>query len=112
MAELAKEVETPEDLNPLSVFLAKLTVEAALKDKMNHHLGDDKNEPIGHHSGRFLFQKVDWRPWHHRSANTLRPESQLNEERPVSYYEQGRTDIMPRYLKSLFCKKRTGYRAF
>lgn len=49
--ELAKDVKTPEDLSTLSAFLTKLTVEAALKGEMNHHLGYERNEPIGHHSG-------------------------------------------------------------
>ena len=49
--ELAKDVKTPEDLNQLSAFLTKLTVEAALKGEMNHHLGYDKNNPKGHNSG-------------------------------------------------------------
>ena len=49
--ELAKDVRTPEDLSQLSAFLTKLTVEAALKGEMNHHLGYDKNDPTGHHSG-------------------------------------------------------------
>ena len=49
--ELAKDVKTPEDLNTLSSFLTKLTVEAALKAEMSHHLGYDKLEPVGHHSG-------------------------------------------------------------
>ena len=49
--ELAKDVKTPEDLSQLSAFLTKLTVEAALKGEMDHHLGYDKNDPDGHHSG-------------------------------------------------------------
>ena len=49
--ELAKDVKTPEDLSQLSAFLTKLTVEAALKGEMNHHLGYGKNDPEGHHSG-------------------------------------------------------------
>ena len=49
--ELAKGIKTPEDLSQLSAFLTKLTVEAALRGEMNHHLGYDKNEPIGHHRG-------------------------------------------------------------
>lgn len=49
--ELAKDIKTPEDLSQLSAFLTKLTVEAALKGEMNHHLGYDKNAPQGHHSG-------------------------------------------------------------
>ncbi|NRB40240.1 MAG: IS256 family transposase [Pseudomonadales bacterium] len=49
--ELAKDVKTPEDLSQLSAFLTKLTVEAALKGEMDHHLGYDKNHPTGHHSG-------------------------------------------------------------
>jgi len=49
--ELAKDVKTPEDLSQLSAFLTKLTVEAALKGEMNHHLGYDKNASTGHHSG-------------------------------------------------------------
>lgn len=49
--ELAKDVKTPEDLSTLSAFLTKLTVEAALKGEMNHHLGYNKNSPTGHHSG-------------------------------------------------------------
>jgi putative transposase len=50
-SELAKDVKTPEDLNNLSSFLTKLTVEAALKVEMDHHLGYDKSDPTGHHSG-------------------------------------------------------------
>jgi len=49
--ELAKDIKTPEDLSQLSAFLTKLTVEAALKGEMNHHLGYDKSDPTGHHSG-------------------------------------------------------------
>ena len=49
--ELAKDVKTPEDLSSLSALLTKLTVEAALKAEMGHHLGYDKNDPTGHHSG-------------------------------------------------------------
>jgi transposase-like protein len=49
--ELAKDVKTPEDLNNLSAFLTKLTVEAALKVEMDNHLGYDKHEVTGHHSG-------------------------------------------------------------
>lgn len=49
--ELAKDLKTPEDLTALSAQLTKLTVEAALKAEMNHHLGYDKNDPKGHHSG-------------------------------------------------------------
>lgn len=49
--ELAKDLKTPEDLSTLSAQLTKLTVEAALKAEMNHHLGYDKNDPTGHHSG-------------------------------------------------------------
>ena len=49
--ELAKDVKTPDDLNQLSAFLTKLTVEAALNGEMNHHLGYDKNNPAGHNSG-------------------------------------------------------------
>ena len=49
--ELAKDVKTPDDLNQLSAFLTKLTVEAALKGEMSHHLGYDKSELEGHNSG-------------------------------------------------------------
>ena len=49
--ELAKDIKTPEDLSQLSAFLTKLTVEAALKGEMDHHLGYDKHDPGGHHSG-------------------------------------------------------------
>ena len=49
--ELAKDVKTPEALNTLSAFLTKLTIEAALKAEMSHHLGYDKLDPMGHHSG-------------------------------------------------------------
>jgi putative transposase len=38
-SELAKDVKTPEDLNNLSAFLTKLTVEAALKVEMGHPPG-------------------------------------------------------------------------
>ena len=49
--ELAKNVKTPDDLSQLSVFLTTLTVEAALKGEMRHHLGYDKNDLTGHSSG-------------------------------------------------------------
>ena len=49
--ELAKDIKTPEDLSSLSAMLTKLTVEAALKAEMGHHLGYDKSDPAGHHSG-------------------------------------------------------------
>ena len=49
--ELAKDVKTPDDLNQLSAFLTKLTVEAALKGEMSHHLGYDKSELECHNSG-------------------------------------------------------------
>jgi transposase-like protein len=49
--DLAKDVKTPEDLNNLSAFLTKLTVEAALKVEMDHHLGYDKHALAGNHSG-------------------------------------------------------------
>ena len=49
--ELAKDLKTPEDLSQLSALFTKLTVEAALKGEMNHHLGYDKNSSDGHHSG-------------------------------------------------------------
>ncbi len=49
--ELAKDLKTPDDLSQLSAFLTKLTVEAALKGEMNHHLGYGKNDLEGHHTG-------------------------------------------------------------
>ncbi len=49
--ELAKDLKTPEDLSALSAQLTKLTVEAALKAEISHHLGYDKNHTEGHHSG-------------------------------------------------------------
>ena len=50
-AEIAKDLKTPEDLNELSAMLTKITVEAALKAEMNHHLGYEKHGLDGHHSG-------------------------------------------------------------
>jgi putative transposase len=41
-SELSKDVKTPEDRNNLSIFFTKLTVEAALKVEMDHHLGMTK----------------------------------------------------------------------
>jgi len=49
--ELAKDIKTPDDLSQLSAFLTQLTVEAALKGEMNQHLGYNKNDPTGHHTG-------------------------------------------------------------
>jgi len=49
--ELAKDLKTPEDLSALSAQLTKITVEAALKAELNNHLGYDKSDPGGHHSG-------------------------------------------------------------
>jgi putative transposase len=49
--ELAKDLKTPEDLSALSAQLTKITVEAALKSELDNHLGYDKNDPDGHHSG-------------------------------------------------------------
>lgn len=49
--ELAKDIKTPEDLSAFSAHLTKLTVEAALKGEMEHHLGYGKHDPAGHGSG-------------------------------------------------------------
>lgn len=49
--ELAKDLKTPEDLSALSAQLTKITVEAALKAELDNHLGYDKSDPGGHHSG-------------------------------------------------------------
>ena len=49
--ELAKDLKTPEDLAALSAQLTKITVEAALKAEMDDHLGYNKHDPTGHHSG-------------------------------------------------------------
>ncbi|MCP3672200.1 MAG: transposase [Gammaproteobacteria bacterium] len=48
---MGQRCKNAEDLNNLSAFLTKLTVEAALKVEMDHHLGHDKNNSTGHHSG-------------------------------------------------------------
>jgi transposase-like protein len=50
-AELAKDIKTPEDLATLSAQLTKITVAAALKAEMDSHLGYDKHDLAGHHSG-------------------------------------------------------------
>jgi putative transposase len=50
-AELAKDLKTPEDLATLSARLTKITVEADLKAEMDNHLGYDKHDLAGHHSG-------------------------------------------------------------
>ena len=49
--ELAKDLKPPEDLAALSAQLTKITVEAALKAEMDGHLGYNKHDPTGHHSG-------------------------------------------------------------
>lgn len=49
--ENAKDLKTPEDLSELSALLTKITVEAALRAEMDHHLGYEKSDPDGHHSG-------------------------------------------------------------
>jgi putative transposase len=49
--ELAKDLKTPEDLSALSAQLTKITVEAALKAEIGVHLGYDKHDLGGHHSG-------------------------------------------------------------
>ncbi len=43
--ELAKNLKTPEDLSQFDRLLKKISVEAALKAEMSHHLGYDKNQP-------------------------------------------------------------------
>ena len=43
--ELAKNLKTPEDLNQLSRFLKKITVEAALNGELTEHLGYEKHQP-------------------------------------------------------------------
>lgn len=42
--ELAKSLKTPEDLNQLSRFLKKLTVETALNAELSAHLGYEKQQ--------------------------------------------------------------------
>ncbi|MGH1352546.1 MAG: IS256 family transposase [Methyloligellaceae bacterium] len=49
--ELAKDLKTPEDLSAFSAMLTKLTVEAALKGEMSHHLGYEPHEAKGRNSG-------------------------------------------------------------
>ena len=49
--ELAADLKTPEDLSRLSAQLTKLTVEAALNAEMAQHLGYDKHDKSGHHTG-------------------------------------------------------------
>lgn len=46
--ELAKDLKTPDGLSQFSAFVTKLTVEAALKGEMSHHLGYGKSDPAGH----------------------------------------------------------------
>ncbi len=45
--EPAKEIHTEEDLNALSRYLLKLTVERALKAELDDHLGYKKHDPQG-----------------------------------------------------------------
>ena len=49
--ELAKDIKSESDLSDLSAQLLKLTVEAALKAEQTAHLGYEKHDPEGHHSG-------------------------------------------------------------
>ncbi|NRB41286.1 MAG: transposase [Pseudomonadales bacterium] len=49
--EQEKDIKTPEDLSQLSASFTKLTVEAALKGEMNHHLGYGKSDPTGRNTG-------------------------------------------------------------
>ncbi|MGG2141925.1 hypothetical protein [Symbiopectobacterium sp. RP] len=41
--ELAKNLETPDALNPFDRLLKKICVEAALNAEMTHHLGHEKH---------------------------------------------------------------------
>lgn len=50
-AELAKDIRTPEDLSNLSAQITKLTVEAALKGELTHHLGYEAHDVTGRGSG-------------------------------------------------------------
>ncbi|WLS81079.1 IS256 family transposase (plasmid) [Erwinia pyri] len=43
--ELAKNLNTPDDLSQFDRLLKKISVEAALNAEMSHHLGYDKNQP-------------------------------------------------------------------
>lgn len=43
-SELAKDIKTPEDLNQLSAFLKKMTIEAALNTELSEHLGYEKHQ--------------------------------------------------------------------
>ena len=49
--ELAKDLKTPEDLSALSAQITKLTVEAALRGELSHHLGYEPHETKGRGSG-------------------------------------------------------------
>ncbi len=49
--ELAKDLKTPEDLSAFSAEITKLTVEAALRGELTHHLGYEPHDTKGHHSG-------------------------------------------------------------
>ena len=49
--ELAKDLKTQEDLSALTRRLVKLTVETALNEELNDHLGYPKHDPQGKGSG-------------------------------------------------------------
>jgi putative transposase len=49
--ELAKDIQTEDDIADLSRALLKLTVETALKAEMDEHLGYQRHDPAGRNSG-------------------------------------------------------------
>lgn len=51
IAEIARHIKTPDDLNRLSRQLLKLTVEKALVAELDDHLGYGKHEAVGRNSG-------------------------------------------------------------
>lgn len=104
--ELAKDVKTPEDLSTLSAFLTKLTVEAALKAEMDYHLGYEKNDQSGHHSGnsRNGFSSKKLKGDHGEIEIQTPRDRNANFEPELIKKGQTRTTSMDKQILSLYAK--------
>jgi len=104
--ELAKDVKTPEDLSTLCAFLTKLTVEAALKSEMDYHLGYEKNDQSGHHSGnsRNGFSSKKLKGDHGEIEIQTPRDRNANFEPELIKKGQTRTTSMDKQILSLYAK--------
>jgi hypothetical protein len=77
---LLKQGRKAEDIQGLLKQITKAVLERALQGEMTEHLGYDKHDPAGNHSGNSrngVTQDVERRIWRDRTGNGARPERRV-----------------------------------